>query len=427
MEKTYIAHGGCDKDLSDAEIEALFSTALSEALADINDNRKIIIIPPDITRRHSRAGFLTEIAANRLGDRLGAVLPALGTHTPMTDIEISRMFGKIPKDKFIVHNWRKDITELGRLEEDRVEKAAEGAVRYDLPVQVNKLLCGNFSLALSIGQVVPHEVAGMANHAKNIFVGTGGKEAIDKSHFIGAAFGMERIMGRTKTPVRALFNEGLKRFSSFMSPILWVLTVIGSRADGSLAVRGLFVGFGQECFEKAASLSRKVNVNVLDEPVQKAVVYLDPKEYRTTWLGNKAIYRTRMAIADGGELVIMAPGLERFGEDLAMDKLIRKIGYRSGKEIAANLKTNAELADNLSAAAHLIHGSSGGRFTIRYHTGEKLSKKEIESAGFEWGNLKEAMARYDINKLSNGWNTLADGERIFFVPNPALGLWTNIR
>ena len=438
MEKTYIAIGSADKDLGSDELEELFNDALSKALTDINETGNVIILPPDITRFHSRAGFFTEIASRQLGNRLGAVLPALGTHMGMNDAEITRMFCSVPKEKFLVHDWRNDVTELGRIEEAWVEKASQGAVRYDWPVQVNKVLkknsagSGNFSLALSIGQVVPHEVAGMANHAKNIFVGTGGKEAIDKSHFCGAAFGMEKIMGRADTPVRALFDEGFRRYKNEMPPVLWVLTVIGARTDseasaagrerGSLAVRGLYIGFGRECFEKAASLSQEVNVNLMNEPVNKAVVYLEPEEFRTTWLGNKAIYRTRMVIADDGELIILAPALERFGEDSGIDALIRKHGYRPGKEILAKAASDAELGGNLSAAAHLIHGSSENRFTIRYCPGEKVTRKEIESVGFQWGDLKDLQKRYDINKLTSGWNTV-EGERIFFVPNPALGLW----
>jgi nickel-dependent lactate racemase len=439
LEKTYIDRGSPAADLDSRELEELFSLALSKALTDINNSGPVIILPPDITRFHSRAGFLAQTASKQLGERLGAVLPALGTHMAMNDAEITRMFGSIPRSKFLVHDWRNGVTELGRIEENWVEKASEGSVRYDWPVQVNKILrkngkdSGNFSLAVSIGQVVPHEVAGMANHAKNIFVGTGGKEAIDKSHFAGAAYGMERIMGRADTPVRALFDEGLRRFAGELPPVLWALTVIGARTDaqaraagkerGSLAVRGLFIGFGRECFEKAAALSREVNVNLENKPVNKVVVYLEPEEYRTTWLGNKAIYRTRMVISDGGELLILAPALERFGEDMGMDALIRKYGYRPGKEIIAKAASGDELGGNLSAAAHLIHGSSEGRFTIRYCPGEKVTRQEIESVGFQWGDLKEAQERYGIAKLSSGWNTLPDGEKIFFVPNPALGLW----
>jgi len=460
IEKTYMERGGAAFDLSDRELDELFSDALAKALADLNEAGPVIVLPPDITRFHSRAGFFTDIAARQLSGRLGAVLPALGTHMAMTAGELERMFPGTPKDKFRVHDWRNDVVELGRLEADWVEQITNGAVRYDWPVQVNKLLLkgglptnaengalaggtpngapnGAFSLIISIGQVVPHEVVGMANHVKNLFVGTGGKEAIDKSHFAGAAYGMERMMGRTDTPVRALFDEGFRRFGGALPPVLWALTVVGARTDaeaatagkgrGSLAVRGFYMGFGRECFEKAAALAREVNVDIMDEPIHKAVVYLEPEEFRTTWLGNKAVYRTRMAIADGGELLILAPGLERFGEDPGIDTLIRKHGYRPGAEIIAKAAKDAELGGNLSAAAHLIHGSSEGRFTVRYCPGAGVSQKEIESVGFKWGDLKEAQTRYDINKLNTGWNTLADGERIFFVPNPALGLWAEKR
>jgi hypothetical protein len=262
----------------------------------------------------------------------------------------------------------------------------------------------------------------MASHSKNLLVGTGGKEAIDKSHFAGASYGMERIMGRADTPVRAMFDEGLRRFGHKLPPVLYALTVIGT-GPSSLAVRGFYSGFGRECFEQAAALARQVNVDILEEPIGKAVVWLDPQEFRTTWLGNKAVYRTRMAMADGGELLILAPGLERFGEDPGVDALIRRFGYRPGAEILEKAAGEKELAENLSVAAHLIHGSSEGRFTVRYCPGPGLSRAEVESVGYEWGSLEEALSRYDTEHLKPGWNTLPDGERIFFVSNPALGLW----
>jgi nickel-dependent lactate racemase len=366
------------------------------------------------------------------------VMPALGTHIPLSAAERERMFPGLPENVFRVHDWRNDVVELGRIEREWVENATGGAVSYDWPVQVNKLLrdgnrhAGGFDLIISLGQVVPHEVIGMANHTKNIFVGTGGKEAIDKSHFAGAAYGMEKMMGRTDTPVRAMFDEGMRRFGGKLPPILYAQTVISARSEtevaagkarGSLALRGLFCGFGRDCFTQAAALSRQVNVDLLDEPVQKAVVYLEPEEFRTTWLGNKAVYRTRMAMADGGELLIIAPGMERFGEDMGIDALIRKHGYRPAKVIRKKVDADTELANSLSAAAHLIHGSSEGRFTVRYCPGPGLSRHEIESVGYEWGDIGEATARYDVGGLPMGWNAGAEGERFFFVPNPALGLW----
>jgi len=433
-----LSSGGVGLDLSDTEADALFTEALMRACAEVGKVSSVLLLPPDLTRFHSRAGLLTVIACREL-EKAGVavtIMPALGTHAPLSQAGRDRMFPGVSASLFRVHDWRRDVVELGRIEREWVEKTAEGAVSYDWPVQVNKLLRdGGFDLIVSLGQVVPHEVVGMANHAKNILVGTGGKEAIDKSHFAGAVYGMEKMMGRTDTPVRAMFDEGMNRFANKLPPVFYVMTVLsakslvetavapGGKSKNPLALRGLYCGFGRGCFEAAAALASQVNIDLLSEPIRKAVVYLDPEEFRSTWLGNKAVYRTRMAMADGGELLVIAPGLESFGEDPHIDGLIRRHGYRPGKVIRERVESDPELADSLSAAAHLIHGSSEGRFTVRYCPGPDLSRQEIESVGFEWGDIKEAMARYNVHRLAKGWNTRDDGERFFFVPNPALGLW----
>ncbi len=432
----FTAVGSPRHDLSARDVDKYVKEALVLALDEVDDPGKIIILPPDGTRFHSKAGYLTDLISEELSraDRLGAIMPALGTHMAMTEEEIRRMFPKSPLEKFIPHNWRNDVVELGRIESDWIRNISGDTVDYDCPIQVNHLIRdGGFSMAISIGQVVPHEVIGMANHLKNIFIGTGGKEIIDKSHYLGAAYGMERIMGQIDTPVRDVLDEGYLRFGHRIPPVLWILTVVGPRgADevqqtgkpaGSLALRGLFIGFGRHCYEQAAVLAQKVNMTIMKEPIKKALVYLDPHEYRTTWLGNKSIYRTRMAMADQGELIVLAPGLEKFGEDPGIDGIIRKYGYRPSAKIHEAVKRESELADALSAAAHLIHGSSEGRFTVRYCPGPGVSREEIESVGFEWGSLDEMIKRYDPEKLSLGWNT-AEGEKIFYIPNPALGLWS---
>jgi nickel-dependent lactate racemase len=282
---------------------------------------------------------------------------------------------------------------------------------------------GRHDLILSIGQVVPHEVVGMAGQAKNIFIGTGGREAINRTHFLGAAYGMERIMGRAETPVRRVLRYGSDRFARHL-PIVYVLTVVGRENDGELALRGLFIGDDDECFRRAAALSLEVNVELLDEPLEKVVVYLDPAEFKSTWLGNKSIYRTRMAVADRGELVVLAPGVARFGEDPAIDGLIRKYGYAGTPKILDLADREEDLGRNLSAAAHLIHGSAEGRFTVTYCPG-RLSRAEVEGANFRFGDLDAMMKRYDPRRLTEGFNTLPDGERIFYISNPALGLWAH--
>ena len=414
----YFQRGAVDEILSFDDL----NEGLKVALDQLGPKRKVLAIPPDFTRFHSFAGELTQLSYQYYGDKMTDILPALGTHTGMTDEQIEKMFTGIPKDLFRVHDWRNDVVTIGEVPSEYVREISDGSVDYPWPAQVNKLLTeGGHDLILSIGQVVPHEVIGMANYNKNIFVGTGGAEGINKSHFIGAAYGMERIMGRASNPVRKVLNYASDHFAKDM-PIIYIQTVVGKDNHGKLVVRGIYIGDDTECFEKAAELSLQVNFEMLDQPLKKVVVYLDPSEFRSTWLGNKSIYRTRMALDDDGELIVLAPGLQEFGEDKEIDKLIRKYGYLTTPEILKLTKENEDLQGNLSATAHLIHGSSEGRFSITYCPGN-LSKEEIESVNYKYADLDEMMEKYDINQLQDGFNIMEDGEEIFFISNPALGLW----
>jgi nickel-dependent lactate racemase len=395
---------------------------LYAALEKIGQRKKVIAVPPDITRFHSRAGEITNLAWKYYGDKLTDILPATGTHYPMTDKEIADMFLDTPRSLFRNHNFRGDLAILGRVPAEYVRKVSGGLVDYDWPAATNKLIVeGGFDLILSIGQVVPHEVIGMASFNKNIFVGAGGAEGINKSHFLGAVYGMEKMMGRTDTPVRRVINYACEHFANDL-PIVYVHTVVGTSDDGQIKTRGLFIGDDIECFNLAAELSLEVNLEMLDEPLKKVVVYLNSKEYKSTWLGNKSIYRTRMAIADGGELIVLAPGLAEFGEDPQIDKLIRKYGYVGTPKVLELVKDNDDLKENLSAAAHLIHGSSEGRFSITYCP-SKISKEEIESVNFKYADLKKMQAKYNPEKLKDGFNEVG-GEEIFFISNPGLGLWS---
>jgi len=413
------AVGGTDVELSAQELSAL----LAEGLGKLGERRNVLAVPPDITRLHSQAGVLTCAAREHLGDRLKAILPAIGTHASMTPAQIDHMYPELSHDLFHVHNWRTDVETLGEVPAEFIYQQSEGKLNCAWPAQTNRLISqGGFDLILSIGQVVPHEVIGMANYNKNILIGAGGRQSIGLSHYLGAVYGMERIMGRAENPVRAVLNYASDRFLREL-PIVYVQTVVGRKADGGLAVRGLFIGDDEECFQRAAELSLQVNFELVAEPIQKAVVYLDPHEFHSTWLGNKAVYRTRMALADGAELIILAPAVREFGEDKCIDGLIRKYGYRGTPATLAAVEANADLAAELSAAAHLIHGSSEGRFKITWCPG-RLRRDEIEGVGFTYGNYAEMSEHYNPDKLSHGYNRL-DGEELFFVSNPGLGLWAH--
>ncbi|MDR2036588.1 MAG: lactate racemase domain-containing protein [Bacteroidales bacterium] len=416
----YYSKGSKDGAFSNEELRS----ALTGIFNKLGPRKKVLVLPPDFTRFHSFAGTITEMVWEYYRKALTDVLPALGTHFPMTDSEIERMFGKVPKDLFRVHDWRNDVVTVGTIPSEYVKEVSEGKLDYTWPAQVNKLLVeGEFDLILSIGQVVPHEVIGMANYNKNVFVGTGGSEGINKSHFIGAVYGMERIMGRAESPVRSVLNYASEHFTNHL-PIVYIQTVVSKDEQGKLQIRGLYAGDDFECFRLASELSLEANFLMVEKPIKKAVVWLDPEEFKSTWLGNKSIYRTRMALADGAELIVLAPGLKEFGEDKEIDRLIRKYGYAGTPRTLEAVEKNQELRDNLGAAAHLIHGSSEGRFTVTYCPG-KLTKDEIESVYFNYADLDEMKKRYDPDRLTDGFNTMPDGEEIFYISNPALGLWAH--
>jgi len=399
--------------------------ALSGVFRTLGPRKRVLAIPPDFTRFNSYAGPLTEMVFDWYGDALTDVMPALGTHSPMTDAQISAMFGRVPKDRFRVHDWRHDVVTVGEVPAEYVREVSEGRVDYSWPAQVNKLLLDpSFDLILSIGQVVPHEVIGMANYTKNIFVGVGGSSGINLSHYLGATYGMERIMGRAKSPVRDVMEYARTHFIPQL-PIVYVQTVMAKDpVTGGMAMKGLFIGDDFECFRHAAELSLETNFIMVDRPLKKCIVWLDPDEFKSTWLGNKSIYRTRMALADGAELIVLAPGLKEFGEDPDIDALIRKYGYKGTPHTLEATRANRELQDNLSAPAHLIHGSSEGRFRITYCPGPGMTREEIEGVGFDYAPLDEMMERYDVPSLKDGWNTVG-GEDVYYISNPALGLWAH--
>jgi nickel-dependent lactate racemase len=416
----YFQSGSESADLSSSDLRE----GLHQALRALGARKKVLAVPPDYTRFHSRAGELTAFAGEYFGEALVDVLPALGTHAPMSSDALAAMFPGVSPGLFRVHDWRADAITVGTVPADYVSKVTGGAADFEWPAQLNRLLArGGHDLILSIGQVVPHEVMGMANYNKNLFVGTGGCEGINKSHYMSAVYGMERLMGRADNPLRSLLDYASERFIPDL-PVVYVQTVIGRREDGRLATRGLFIGDGREAFELAAELSVKVNVEIVAEPIRKAVVYLDPGEYASTWLGNKSIYRTRLAMADGGELVVLAPGVAEFGEDGQIDALIRKYGYRGRDATLAAVAENADLRLNLSAAAHLIHGSAEGRFRVTYCPG-KLTRGEVESVGYGYAPLGEALRAWDPEGRRAGWNTSQSGESFYFIPNPGIGLWAS--
>lgn len=397
---------------------------VDQMLLQAADAKRVLLVPPDITRCYSYAGEITGYCYRKLiGHAEVRIMPALGTHRMMTREEQISFIGEdIPEDAYLYHNWRTDTVSIGTIPASYIEEISEGKCSLDIDAEVNRCLVdGSYDLIISIGQVVPHEVVGMANYSKNIQVGLGGRQMINKSHMVGAICNLEKIMGNVDSPVRKIFDYAEERFLKDV-PLVYVLTVT-TEENHKAIVHGIYTGGSRHPFEKAGELAKRWNITYLPKRVHKVVAYLEPEEFTSTWVGNKSVYRTRMIIEDGGELLVLAPGLLHFGENDEVDGLIRKYGYR-GTPYVMKLREEGCFENADMVAAHIIHSSTEGRFTITYATDiSKVTKEEVEGIGYQHMDYAEAIKRYDIHTLPDGYCTMPDGEEIYVVKAPALGLW----
>jgi len=388
---------------------------------------RVLLLPPDLTRAHSRVGKITEWVYEEVMRRNPAayvrVIPTLGQHIPHTEAENQWMFGSIPNEIILRHDWRHGVSHVGTIPASLVQETTGGVADWEIPVDLNSTLMNEpWDLIVNLGHVVPHEVLGFANHNKNYFIGLGGKETICASHIAAAVYGIENNLGCLVTPLRACYNYAEEKMLGHL-PDVYLQIVMRRDAENRLVTSGLFIGNDLETYLQAARLSREQNITVFDKPVKKMVTVMQPDEFRATWVANKAVYRTRMAIADGGELLIIAPGVERFGEQPEVDALIRKYGYKGTARTLELYKTEADMQAIPHGVAHLIHGSSEGRFTITYAPGPKIGKEEIEQVGYQYADAMEMQRRYDPAVMKEGWNTMPDGEKVFYISTPSAGLW----
>ena len=426
--KPLLAIGGPTAEVSRDELGAYLSDIVSQ-IAEVG-SRRLLLVPPDQTRLQSRAGEIVAKLAGLLVTEVERVdvMPALGTHQPLGPADCRLMFGdSIDHARLLHHRWRDDVTAIGELPADEVDAIVGRSLKLPLPFAVNRTLVdGSYDLVVSVGQVVPHEVAGFGGYTKHVSIGLGGAETIQRSHFFSAVYGIEQTLGRVDAPVRQLLDRGFDRFLEPRCRVLFVLTVVEARHDGPV-LRGVFAGEGGtgspggEAFREAAALSAEVNIRTVETPFRRCVAYLNPEEYRSTWLGNKAIYRTRLAMADGGELFVVAPGVKRFGEDAIVDDLIRRHGYRGRDAALRAMAADSEMAANLAVVAHLIHGSTEGRFSVTYSPSPALSRGEVENVGFRYLALDEALERFPRDAEEP--HDALDGEPVTYLPNPGLGLW----
>ena len=412
------------ESVSKAEMMELVERAAAEALRRICPApKRVLLLPPDITRAHCGAGWITNKFYHVFSKTAEVhLIPTLGQHVPHTPEQNTWMFGDVPEERIHAHDWRDGSKRIGEISADYVKDISKGKADWSIPIALNRMLLEDkWDLIINVGHIVPHEVLGFANHNKNYFIGLGGKDTICASHMMAACCGIENNLGRLITPLRACYNKAEADYLGHL-PDMFFQVVMAYDEEGRLNHTGVYVGDDLETYLQGAKTSQKQNITITP-PLKKVVAVMQGDEFHSTWVANKAIYRTRMAMADGGELLIIAPGLKRFGEQPDVDALIRRYGYCGTPKIMKLWKTQPEMQDLTHGTAHLIHGSSEGRFNITYAPGH-MTAEDIRGVGYDYMDIAEAQKRYDPDKMQYGFNTMPDGEVVYYIATPSAGLWS---
>lgn len=322
-----MAHGkgNAKNPLSTRESEALIAEALQDS---VFTGKKILLITPDLSRS-CPLPFLFRMIHSVLAPRVSQldVMVALGTHPPLNEEQMNRLFGMTPQDRqsrfakvrFLNHAWQDadSLLSLGTIPASDIAELTEGLFSMDVPVTINKAIL-DYDILLVVGPVFPHEVVGFSGGNKYFYPGIAGKEIIDFFHWLGAVITNPKIIGTKYTPVRAVLDRAAKMIPRERR----ALALVVKEKD----LYGLYYGTPEEAWSDAADLSNSLHIIYKDHPYH-TVLSCAPEMYDELWVGAKCMYKLEPVVADGGELIIYAPHIHEIAA--SHGRIIREIGYHT--------------------------------------------------------------------------------------------------
>jgi nickel-dependent lactate racemase len=254
-------------------------------------------------------------------------LIALGTHRPMSQAQIDKLFGvsgdewaRFAGINIYNHHWEDPATfvTLGRISEDEIFEMSGGMLRKSVEVRINRLV-NEYDQIIICGPVFPHEVVGFSGGNKYFFPGISGPEIIDLSHWLGALITSYATIG-TKgiTPMRAIINKATSMLTTPRTCFAMVVAV------NSAQLHGLYIGTPETAWAEAVELSAQVHIQYVDRPFQR-VLSVMPEQYDDIWTAAKGMYKLEPVIADGGEVIIYAPHITEFS--YTHGKVLAEVGY----------------------------------------------------------------------------------------------------
>jgi lactate racemase len=320
-EQTSIGHGEAGRRLSADEARAV----VAQGLASLElDGRRLLVIVPDGTRTMPLPLMVEAIEA-AAGSRVSALdyLVALGTHQPMTDAQLSRLFGRpvvnggFGRSRVFNHHWEDPATfaTLGTIPAAEIRELTGGRLDTSVEVALNRLIF-DYDQVLICGPVFPHEVVGFSGGNKYLFPGIAGGEIINFTHWLGALISNYHVIGAGYTPVRAVIDRAARLVNRPVACLALVVT--------HDALVGLFFGSPEAAWRDAAHLSAQTHIHYVPTPFSR-VLSVMPEMYDDLWTAAKGMYKMEPAVADGGEVIIYAPHITEVS--YTHGRLIDEIGY----------------------------------------------------------------------------------------------------
>lgn len=364
---------------------------LEQGLGGGFKNARVLVLIPDYTRTMPLPQLFRLMVDTLREVRQLDFMVALGTHPPLSHEQLIKLVGITPEEYqgkyahigLLNHVWDDPglLRELGTLPQERIQAIAgdywHHSLGGDVTVRINQLAM-TYDQIIILGPTFPHEVVGFSGGAKYLFPGISGAEMINVTHWLGALMTVLDTIGIENTPVREMINA-----AAALVPVPVMLVSVVVQKDGLV---GMFIGDLQSAFHEAAQLSSQLQITWVDEPYQQ-VLSVAPPMYDELWTAAKAMYKLDPAIADGGELILYAPHLNKVSD--VHGKYIYQIGYHV-RDYFLNQWENFKNVP-LGVLAHSTHLKGSGV----YENGTETPRIKV--------TLASQLSRQDCEKLNLGY------------------------
>lgn len=376
---------------------------------------RVLVLVPDETRTFPTERMMRLLrTALRGRARQVDCLVATGTHAPVPDRELRRLAGLDPGEPGVVTNHRYDnhhaLLEVGRISADEVESLSGGRLRLEVPIRINRRVL-DADRVLICGPVFPHEVVGFSGGNKYLFPGVSGPELIDVSHWLGALLTSRALIGTEgPNPVRALIDRAAAAVPVQRSCLAAVV-------DGAGEVEGVWLGAPEDAWAAAAHLAARTHIRRLAHPYRRVLAVPAPR-YPDMWTGAKAMYKLEPVVADGGELVVVAPHIREFSAVHGAE--IARVGYHVRDYFLAHWDDFALIPWKI--LAHSTHLKGDGtydtrsgehpRITVILATG--IPEGIVRSHALNWRDPGTAELQHDLRDPDDETLVVEDAGEILF-------------